>query len=143
MILKFSHCAERFKIIRGKIRPEMKFFYYSTLTHNTYILVGWVWQSVRKFPIEIKTVQPISKLSTNLKFPHCPTGNKTICKKIGPKMTKIYYCNETHDIYIIMWDVGLSIFLSVRLLVAYRNQNQSTHIKAKHDSEILTLCRMF
>ena len=47
------------------------------------------------------------------------------------------------SIYIIMWDVGLSFFLSVRLLVAYGNQNQTTHVKAKRNSEIPTLCRMF
>ena len=59
----------------------MKKFYHRTLPH-----VGWGFQSVRKFPIEIKTIQLISKPSTNLKFPQCLTGNKTICRKIRPKM---------------------------------------------------------
>ena len=40
----------------------MEIFYYRTLPH-----VGWGFQSVRKFPIEIKTIQRISKLNANLK----------------------------------------------------------------------------
>jgi hypothetical protein len=60
----------------------MKFFYYRTLTH-----VGWGFQSVRKFLIEIKIIQLIAKPSTNLKSPQWPPGNKTICKQIGQNMT--------------------------------------------------------
>ncbi len=63
--------------------------------------VGWVFQSVRKFPIEIKTIQRISKLNANLKSPQCPTGNKTICRRIRQKMT-ILLLTLTLDIYIIM-----------------------------------------
>ena len=74
----------------------MKIFYYRTLPH-----VGWGFQSVRKFPIEIKTIQRISKLNANLKSPQCPTGNKTISRRIRQKMT-ISLLTLTLDIYIIM-----------------------------------------
>ena len=136
-ILKFPRCADCFKTICRRIRSEMKIFYYRTLPH-----VGWGFQSVRNFPIEIKTIQRNSKISTNLKFPLCPTGNKTICRRIRQKMT-ILLLTLTLDIYIIMWAVGLSFFLSVRLLLAYGNQNQTTHVKSKHNSEIPTMCRTF
>ena len=47
----------------------------------------------------------------------------------------IHWIMVKGSIYIIMWAVGLSFFLSVRPLVAYGNQNQTTHIKTKHNSE--------
>ena len=51
--------------------------------------------------------------------------------------------NHKGHIYIIMWDVGLSFFLSVHLLFAYGNQKSSIPLKTKHDFEIPTLYRTF
>ena len=67
-----------------------------------------------------------------------------VFQQITKQLRKEYIPNLLENwlfLYIIMWAVGLSNFLSVRLLIAYGNQNPSTHIKAKHNSEIPTLCR--
>ena len=78
---------------------------------------AWIKKSTKQKGRESKTAQ--TKKGTNQKW-HKP-------KRARIKNST----NQKGHIYIIMWDVGLSFFLSVRLLVAYGNQNSSIHLKTK------------
>ena len=86
------------KAICRKFGQKMKIFRF-TVTFDR--LGGRVQDQVCKFQVEIKTVCPIPKLSTDLKFSAKNGPNKAICRKIEQKM-KIFHYTMTFDIYIIM-----------------------------------------